>query len=202
MNVDVMVNGRPWKVAVVPAEQAGTFTVTIKGKSRIVDASWIDADTLSLIDGGTAREIRLHARDTGAIGVEFGGKLYEAVIAPPAARLKSGTGAMGAMGATGAMDAPGATGAVGTAVPTTSAGLGGSVGLGFSQAIKAPMPGRVVRVLVAVGDHVTAKQAVVVVEAMKMENELRTPRAGVVKEVLVTPGATVESGAVLVVVDQ
>jgi biotin carboxyl carrier protein len=64
------------------------------------------------------------------------------------------------------------------------------------------MPGRVVRVLVAVGDHVTAKQAVIVVEAMKMENELRTPREGVVKEILVTPGATVESGAVLIVVDQ
>ena len=50
------------------------------------------------------------------------------------------------------------------------------------------MPGRVVRVLVAVGDHVTAKQPVVVVEAMKMENELRTPRDGVVKEVLVSAG--------------
>ena len=63
------------------------------------------------------------------------------------------------------------------------------------------MPGRVVRVLVAVGDHVTAKQAVVVVEAMKMENELRTPtrwrREGSLRE----PGAAVETGAVLVVID-
>ena len=82
MNVDVIVNGRPWKVALEPAEQAGTFTVTIKGKSRLVDASWIDADTLSLIDGGASREIRLHSRgDNGAVGVEFGGVLYEAVVA-------------------------------------------------------------------------------------------------------------------------
>jgi biotin carboxyl carrier protein len=62
------------------------------------------------------------------------------------------------------------------------------------------MPGRVVRVLVSVGDHVSARQGVVVVEAMKMENELRASRDGVVKEVLVEPGAAVETGAVLVVV--
>src|SRR5687768_8708590 len=83
MNVDVIVNGRPWKVALEPAEQAGTFTVTIKGKSRLVDVSWIDAETVSLIDGGASREIRLHPRaDSSAVGVEFGGKLYEAIITP------------------------------------------------------------------------------------------------------------------------
>ena len=70
-----------------------------------------------------------------------------------------------------------------------------------AASIKAPMPGRVVRVLVTAGDHVTAKQPVVVVEAMKMENELRTPRDGVVTEVRVSAGVTVESGAVLVVIE-
>jgi biotin carboxyl carrier protein len=64
------------------------------------------------------------------------------------------------------------------------------------------MPGRVLRVLVGVGDRVTARQPVVVVEAMKMENELRSPRDGVVTEVLVAPGAAVESNAVLMVIDQ
>jgi biotin carboxyl carrier protein len=63
------------------------------------------------------------------------------------------------------------------------------------------MPGRVMRVLVTVGDRVTARQGVVVVEAMKMENELRTPRDGVVTDVLVVAGAAVETGAVLVVVE-
>ena len=51
------------------------------------------------------------------------------------------------------------------------------------QSIAAPMPGRVVRVLVAEGDLVTARQAVIVVEAMKMENELRSPKAGRVTHV-------------------
>jgi acetyl/propionyl-CoA carboxylase alpha subunit len=64
--------------------------------------------------------------------------------------------------------------------------------------IKAPMPGLIVRVNVNVGDTVDAGQGVVVMEAMKMENELRATSAGSVKSVLVAPGAAVEKGAVLV----
>ena len=62
----------------------------------------------------------------------------------------------------------------------------------------APMPGRVVRVLVKPGDTVAARQGLVVVEAMKMENELRSPRAGRVKEVAVAEGESVEAGRLLV----
>jgi len=66
--------------------------------------------------------------------------------------------------------------------------------------IVAPMPGRVVKVLVAPGDVVLAHQGLVVVEAMKMENELRAPRAGTVADVRVREGAPVEANAVLVVI--
>jgi biotin carboxyl carrier protein len=69
------------------------------------------------------------------------------------------------------------------------------------QRITAPMPGRVVRVLVAAGDEVEARQPVVVVEAMKMENELRSPKTGRVKDVAVVAGASVEAGRDLVVID-
>jgi acetyl/propionyl-CoA carboxylase alpha subunit len=69
------------------------------------------------------------------------------------------------------------------------------------QAVAAPMPGRVVRVLVAPGDTVTRRQGVVVVEAMKMENELGAPKAGRVKDVSVAPGTLVEAGRVLVVIE-
>ena len=58
-----------------------------------------------------------------------------------------------------------------------------------------------VRVLVAPGENVAARQGVVVVEAMKMENELRSPKAGRVKEVAVAAGASVEAGRVLVVIE-
>ncbi len=69
------------------------------------------------------------------------------------------------------------------------------------QSIVAPMPGRVVRVLVAPGDEVAARQGIVVVEAMKMENELRAPKAGRVKEVSVSAGTSVEAGRVLVIIE-
>jgi biotin carboxyl carrier protein len=66
--------------------------------------------------------------------------------------------------------------------------------------LTAPMPGRVVRVLSAVGADVAAGQGLVVIEAMKMENELRAPRAGRVSELRVSEGQAVEAGALLAVV--
>ena len=62
----------------------------------------------------------------------------------------------------------------------------------------APMPGLVVRVQVAVGDAVAAGQALVVMEAMKMENELRATTGGTVTRIAVAPGTAVEKGAVLI----
>jgi pyruvate carboxylase subunit B len=64
--------------------------------------------------------------------------------------------------------------------------------------VKAPMPGLVVRVQVATGQRVETGAGLVVVEAMKMENELRAPRPGVVETVHVTAGQAVEKGAPLV----
>jgi biotin carboxyl carrier protein len=63
------------------------------------------------------------------------------------------------------------------------------------------MPGKVVRVLVKTGDQVKAKQGLVVVEAMKMENELRAARDGRVREVPAAEGQSVEAGAVLLIVE-
>jgi biotin carboxyl carrier protein len=64
--------------------------------------------------------------------------------------------------------------------------------------VLAPMPGLIVRVNVSPGDIVEAGQGVIVMEAMKMENELRSAAAGVVKSVRVKPGVAVERGATLV----
>ena len=70
-----------------------------------------------------------------------------------------------------------------------------------AQRVVAPMPGRITRVLVKAGDSVAARQALVVVEAMKMENELRSPRAGTVTEVRAVEGALVDANAVLIVIE-
>ena len=69
------------------------------------------------------------------------------------------------------------------------------------EQITAVMPGKVARVLVQEGDEVEAGQGLVVVEAMKMENEVPATKAGTVKTVAVEPGVAVESGAVLVEVE-
>jgi biotin carboxyl carrier protein len=68
------------------------------------------------------------------------------------------------------------------------------------QRVVAPMPGKVVRVAVGVGDAVSARQPVVVVEAMKMENELRASRDGIVAEIHAREGMSVDAGALLVVI--
>jgi pyruvate carboxylase subunit B len=65
-------------------------------------------------------------------------------------------------------------------------------------ALKAPMPGRVARVLVAPGQEVSAGDGLVVLEAMKMENELKAAGPGIVERVAVRPGQTVEKGELLV----
>lgn len=67
-----------------------------------------------------------------------------------------------------------------------------------SGRVTAPMPGRVVKVLVRPGDAVAAGQPLVVVEAMKMENELRAPRDGTVSEVRAKEGTSIEANAVLI----
>jgi biotin carboxyl carrier protein len=67
--------------------------------------------------------------------------------------------------------------------------------------VLAPMPGKLVKVLVKAGEVVTEGQGLVVVEAMKMENELRSPKAGKVVEVRVKEGETVEGGAKLLTVE-
>ena len=65
------------------------------------------------------------------------------------------------------------------------------------QQIVAPMPGKVVRLLVKAGDHVEAGQGLLVVEAMKMQNEIRSPKSGTVERVLAKEGQPVTAGEIL-----
>ncbi|HVJ08672.1 MAG TPA: biotin/lipoyl-containing protein [Acidisarcina sp.] len=79
--------------------------------------------------------------------------------------------------------------------------LGKGVSAAGPVSIKAPMPGRVVRLMAAEGDEVAGQQGIVVIEAMKMQNELKAPKAGRVVRVLVQAGATVASGQPLAIVE-
>lgn len=69
------------------------------------------------------------------------------------------------------------------------------------QQILAPMPGKVVRVLVQAGQNVEAGQGLLVVEAMKMQNEIRSPKSGTVGRLLVNEGQPVNAGEVLAWID-
>ncbi len=171
MKVDVTLDGQPWNVTLEPGERSGELVVTVKDRRRVIDVTWIDTDTLSVIDGGVVRDIRIHRRDgPGEMGIEIGSRVYEAAVSTANERARARAG---------------------------DVDVHQAASTGVIRAIKAPMPGRVVRVLVAVGERVAARQPLVVVEAMKMENELRAPRGGDVEEIHAAPGSAVETGAVL-----
>jgi len=156
---------------VIVARAGDGFAVTVDGRSYRVDAARVDAQTLSLIVDSVSR------------------RSYEVTATPDAA--------------TGLMTVT----VGGVAVPVNVNGRrrwgrkdeGRESGAG-PQRLAAPMPGKVVRVLVKAGDAVHARQPLVVVEAMKMENEMRAARDGTVGEVHAREGHSVEAGALLLVI--
>jgi biotin carboxyl carrier protein len=85
--------------------------------------------------------------------------------------------------------------------PSWARAAAASGGTGGPQRVTAPMPGKIVKLLVKPGDRVEPRQGLVVVEAMKMENELRARAAGTVAEVRAIEGTTVEAGAILVILE-
>ncbi len=80
-------------------------------------------------------------------------------------------------------------------------GVQAGIELQGRQRVSVPMPGKVIAVLVSEGDQVERGQGLVIVEAMKMENEVRSPINGEVKEVKVKAGDSLEAGATLLVVE-
>jgi biotin carboxyl carrier protein len=151
-------------------------------------------------------------RDGGAAVAEVGGRRYELEVREPEPGvyllLHEGRVYECRVGG-GGVSAAGAEVSVGNrsyrvrlSDPKRLRGAGAAAGHGEGRAqVLAPMPGKVVRVLVEVGQEVEAGAGLVVVEAMKMQNELKSPKAGAVAELHVQPGATVNAGEVLVVVE-
>jgi biotin carboxyl carrier protein len=171
MTFEIEVNGRARAVSIERAT-AGRYRVVLDGETHVVDASRVGDYSLSLLLD--------HAS----------GASREIQIVPGTAR---GELLISLEGRTVVATVNGrSTGRSYAEASTLARG---------EQAVVAPMPGRVVRVLVGRGDEVTARQGLLVVEAMKMENELRAPRPGRVKEVTVEAGASVEAGRVLVVIE-
>jgi biotin carboxyl carrier protein len=91
--------------------------------------------------------------------------------------------------------------AVGIRDPRRMVRGAGGINIAGPRTICSPMPGKVVRVLVAEGDEVEAGRGLLIVEAMKMQNEIKSPKAGIVKAIPVKQGGSVSAGQVLLVVE-
>jgi biotin carboxyl carrier protein len=176
---EVGVGGRTRQVALSRVGDA--FAVTVDGREWRVDAARIDAQTLSLLvdrpwqndTPGTANAATRRISSQVTITPDPLGGLTVCVGATPVGVT------LDSRRRWGRVDDAGGTG---------------------PQRVVAPMPGKVVRVLVGPGDAVRARQPLVVVEAMKMENELRAARDGTVAEIHAREGTSVEAGALLVVI--
>jgi biotin carboxyl carrier protein len=139
-------------------------------------------------DGAPAREASVIEVEPGIYSVIVDGRSYEATVDPSGSTLFVSVGGE----------------RIGVVVENPRSrrrdSAAGGAGEGL-QTVAVPMPGKVVRVLVAVGDEVEAGGGLLVVEAMKMQNEVRSPRKGRVISLKTEVGATVAAGDVLATIE-
>ncbi len=127
--------------------------------------------------------------------ITLNGRTYELEVEVCQPQLLSEYQAIAPVSVAAAAAAPEEAAPAVTAAPAAPA----AAVAGEGEAITAPMPGTILKVNVAQGDAVKAGTVLVVLEAMKMENEILAPRDGVVSQVLTTKSSTVDTGATLLV---
>ncbi|MBI3400283.1 MAG: biotin/lipoyl-binding protein [Acidobacteria bacterium] len=178
MHYEVEIGGRLRRIDIT--RSGDDFAVAIDGRTRQITATRIDAHQWSLLVSAPGKSDTPGRRVTYdvAISVDPAGALTVHVGSTPVAVIVNGRRRWG---------------------PGDKRHDGAGAGSG-PQRVAAPMPGKVVRVLVAQGEVVRARQPLVVVEAMKMENELRAGRDGTVSEIHAREGVSVEAGALLIVI--
>ena len=128
--------------------------------------------------------------------VTLNGKTYEVEVEQGKAVLLDEYEALAPAPAAAAVPAA-APAAAPVAAPAASAA---PVNLEAGEAVNAPMPGYILRIDVAKGDTVKAGQVLVILEAMKMENEIVAPKDGTVAQVVTSKGAVVDTGSPLIVI--
>jgi biotin carboxyl carrier protein len=160
------------------------YKVTIDGREREVDVMITAGGGVSVSMDGAPVDADVE-RVPGGLSLRLGNRVYDIAVGgkPEALHLAARTAR--------------ATAEVTSERTRARQRKGGASGMAEKE-LRAPMPGRVVKVLVAAGAEVQAGDACIVVEAMKMENELRAPIAAKVSEVHVSEGVSVEGQALLV----
>jgi biotin carboxyl carrier protein len=171
-----------------PAPLAAAFQLEINGRSRRLELSAAENGHLRVTLDGLPVEIDARMVQPGILSLIVQGSSYRCVLdegpVETAVQLSGNRYLL-------SIDDPRSL----TASRRRASGAGGL------QIIKAPMPGRIVRLLVEAGDAVVAHQAVLVIEAMKMQNELKATRPGIVVEVRTEAGATVTAGESLLLIE-
>ncbi|HEX4007835.1 MAG TPA: biotin/lipoyl-containing protein [Acidobacteriaceae bacterium] len=171
MKLDLEIDGQLRHVEILAGQAAGPWSILIDGEPVEADACLVRPGVLSLLIAGQSHRIVLDANLSHSTATEAALHHGQRRIPWQAGDPRSLRSRHRAAGATG---------------PVT---------------LKASMPGRVVRVLVDPGDTVTAHQGVLVLEAMKMQNELKSPREGRVTQLRVMPGDTVAAGDILAIIE-
>jgi biotin carboxyl carrier protein len=173
------------------------FSVKLSGKERIVELGLDDTGRTCVVVDGVERALELTL-------VEDGAWLLRDGDAQALAYVDGEGGKVGVSIKRGGADPVVVAAEVTEARSARVAALAQQARVAVAAGpapVRSPIPGRVVKILVRVGERIAAGQAVVVVEAMKMENELRATRAGTVRELRCAEGAAVEAGQDLVVVE-
>jgi biotin carboxyl carrier protein len=198
VRLDIEVNGRSRQVLV--RRVAGKTIVTVDGRAWAVDVVRIDGHCLSLLLDKAEAVLpavpgssgRAPAAADALIAWSAGGSSLEVAISPVGSAGPPGTLAV-RVGRTQLIAAVNGRRRAGRHDDSRHGDTG-------PQRLLAPMPGKVVRVLVKVGDQVRARQPIVVVEAMKMENELRARADGTVAELPVRDGQSVDAGTLVALI--
>ena len=181
MRYEVVVGGRRREVLVT--QEGDGLAVAVDGRVRSVDAARIDAQRLSLIMSSVSSKGDTRS---GNVNSAAATRVQEVAVL----RDRGPEGLTVRFGA-----------ATVSATLNDRRRRANAAPVGGSQRIVAPMPGKIVRVLVKPGDTVRARQPLLVVEAMKMENELRAEEDAIVAEIHAKEGASVDAGALLIVLE-
>src|SRR5438552_4016264 len=169
-----------WKLVFV------TYDITIDGKNYRLDLNRADGRWSCRLDGHEVEVDAVLARPD-VLSLRIGNQAYEVKCERVAGEMHLWVGS--------------ARFAAEVRDPRSLRGRVRAVDDHGPKKLTAPMPGKIVRVLVSQGDEVEAGAGVLVVEAMKMQNEIKSPKKGTIQKILVSGGAAVNAGDVLAIVE-
>jgi acetyl-CoA/propionyl-CoA carboxylase biotin carboxyl carrier protein len=182
LEIEGIATTKPADIAILSHPDFVAATHSTKWVEDTLDLSDVTSEATVPSVGASEGDERKVRRD---VDVEVNGRKYSVAVWVPDV---------------GAVVAAGGSGGAPAARPRRAAGASAAVSAGSGK-IAVPMQGTIVKVLVAVGDTVEAGQALCVLEAMKMENNINADKFGTVTEVKVTPGQSVGTGDIVIVIE-